>query len=283
MHTESTSSPPPNILVTGHFAERSGYAVYRAHGSGNWLITYTLQGQGLYRQSGEQIWVHPGDIVLLQPGALHDYSAPLETPWEFLWAHFQPRVSWLSWWHLPEIGQGCYHICIRSMQARERVRQAFLQLHADVSSSQIDTGSEPLNLLHRELALNGLEEVLLIAVREATQKTIRVLDSRVQQVLDLISQDLSAPYNLEMLAQKVSLSPSRFSHLFKQEVGDSVTNTLLTLRLHRAARLLEFSSQSIGTIAEEVGFTSTFYFSRQFHRRFGMSPREYRARLRPDH
>lgn len=282
MHLENTSSPPPDILVTGHFTERSGYAVYRAHGSGNWLITYTLQGQGLYRQPGLQLSAHPGDLILLQPGALHDYSAPSQTPWEFLWAHFQPRVSWLSWWHLPEIGQGCYHLHLHSVQARERVRQAFLKLHADASSPPINAGPEPLSLLQRELALNGLEEVLLIAVREATQKTTRVLDSRVQQVLDLISQELSAPYQLETLAQKVGLSPSRFAHLFKQDVGDSVINTVLTLRLHQAARLLEFSSQSIGTIAEEVGFTSAFYFSRQFHRRFGMSPREYRARLGPD-
>ena len=74
MYTEDSYTPPPDILVTGHFKERYGYAVYRARGSGNWLITYTLQGQGLYRQAGMQIWANPGDIVLLQLGALHDYS-----------------------------------------------------------------------------------------------------------------------------------------------------------------------------------------------------------------
>ena len=279
MDTEDSYTPPPDILVTGHFNERYGYAVYRARGSGNWLITYTLQGQGLYRQAGVQIWANPGDIVLLQPGALHDYSVPPDATWEFLWAHFQPRLSWLNWWHLPESGQGCYKVHIRSVQERERVRQAFLQLHTDASSSQINATPEPLSMLQRELALNGLEEVLLVAVRETTQKAEHVLDARVQSILDLISQDLTAQYDLETLAQKVALSPSRLSHLFKQEVGDSVTTAILTLRLRKAARLLEFSSHSIKMIAAEVGFTSAFYFSRQFHQRFGMSPRDYRARM----
>ncbi len=279
MHTENSYSPPPDILVTGHFNERYGYAVHRAHGSGNWLITYTLQGQGLYRQPGLQLCTNPGDIVLLQPGALHDYSVPPDTSWEFLWAHFQPRLSWFTWWHLPESGQGFYKVHISSVQERERVRQTFLKLHADASLPQINAAPGPLSMLQRELALNGLEEVLLVAVRETMQKTEHVLDSRVQYVLDLISQDLTAQYDLEMLAQEVSLSPSRFSHLFKQEVGDSVTNTMLTLRFRKAVRLLEFSSHSIRMIAEEVGFTSAFYFSRQFRQRFGMSPRDYRAHM----
>jgi AraC family transcriptional regulator of arabinose operon len=279
MDTEKSYSPPPDILVTGHFHEQHGYAVYREHGSGNWLITYTLQGRGLYRQTGIQIWAEPGDIVLLQPGVLHDYSIPVDTSWEFLWSHFQPRLSWLAWWHLPEVGQGCYKVHIRALSERERVRQAFLKLAVDASLPQIDAAPEPLRMLQRELALNGLEEVLLIAVRETAQGTEHVLDARVEHILHLISQDLTMHYDLEILAQKVSLSPSRLSHLFKQEVGDSITNVILTMRLQKAARLLEFSSHSIKMIAEEVGFTSAFYFSRQFHQCFGRSPREYRESI----
>jgi AraC family transcriptional regulator of arabinose operon len=98
-------------------------------------------------------------------------------------------------------------------------------------------------------------------------------------VLDLITGDLTAPYDLRALAREVSLSPSRLAHLFKEEVGDSLTNMTLTLRLRQAARLLEHTPRGIGAIAEDVGFTSAFYFSRLFRRRFGMSPRDYRAAM----
>ncbi|MBO0797013.1 MAG: helix-turn-helix domain-containing protein [Ktedonobacteraceae bacterium] len=280
---EETVSPPADMLLTGHFKEQHGYAVYRQHGSGNWLVIYTLQGEGIYRQEGVEVRARPGDLILLRPDALHDYSVPPGGSWEFLWAHFQPRVHWLTWWHLPEVGHGLYKIHFPVSPVRERVYQAFWKLHIEASSlpaMHLRAGEEEgvASVLWRELALNGLEEVLLLAARE-NMRGSRSLDSRVQQVLAMVTENLAASHSLESLAGAVALSPSRLAHLFKREVGESLTQMLLSLRLNQAARLLEFTNHSIGMIAEEVGFHSSFYFSRQFRRRFGVSPQMYRARL----
>ena len=266
-----TPAPPPDLLVTGHFRESDGYAAYRRHGSGNWLVTYTVAGQGRYRQPGLTLQAWPGDLVLLAPGALHEYAVPSGGRWEFLWAHFHPRPAWLSWWRLPEVGQGLYHAAVPG-PIRPRVEQTFLTLHADACGG--DT-------LRREFALNGLEQVLLLAAREQAAVR-RPLDPRVQEVLDLLSADLAAPHTLGTLAAAVALSPSRLAHLFKREVGDSIGETVLTLRLRQAARLLLFTTRPVGDIAVDVGFTEAFYFSRQFRRRYGLSPRAYRAGLTRD-
>lgn len=222
--------------------------------------------------------------MLLQPGTLHDYSVPPDGSWEFLWAHFQPRMAWHSWWQLPEVGQGLFKVHIDTPQIRERIQQAFFRLHADSHTSQAiqyetqqSTAQESASILQRELALNGLEEILLLATREQTPGYRRLLDARVQRVLELIQQDFTAQHSLETLAQAVSLSSSHLSHLFKQDIGDSIINVLLNMRLGQAARLLEFTTESLQNIAEQVGFSSAFYLSRQFHQRFGMSPRAYRA------
>src|SRR5215203_6232177 len=76
MNEAEVPSPPPGVLVTGHFREESGYRVRRLGGSGNWLLTYTLDGVGLYRGSGSDLFTRPGDIVLIGPDVLHDYSVP---------------------------------------------------------------------------------------------------------------------------------------------------------------------------------------------------------------
>lgn len=264
MLRQETAAPPPDLLVTGHFHEVHGYAVYRRHGTGNWLITYTLSGQGMYRQPGLTVHASPGDIVLLGPDALHDYAVSPGGAWEFLWAHFHPRPQWLSWWRLPEVGNNLYQATL-SPAARHRAAQVFLTLHADACAD------DPLR---REFALNGLEQVLLLAARERTAQP--PLDPRVQQTLALVSTDLAAPHTLRTLARTTALSPSRLAHLFKREVGISVGQLVLSLRLQQATRLLAFTTRDIGDIAADVGFTSPFYFSRQFHRRYGMSPRAYR-------
>ena len=260
-------SPPPGVLVTGHFREEFGYRVRRPGGSGNWLLTYTLDGTGLYRWSGPDLFARPGDIVLLGPDVPHDYSVPEDGSWEFLWAHFQPRLDWFGWWSplVGDEGPGLSHL--ESTGARERARQCFLRLRADA----LGTGE-----LSRELALNGLEEILLLAVREGADG--RPLDPRARRVLDLISSDLAADYDVAGLAKEVAISPSRLSHLFKQEIGEPVMGAVIRLRLSQAARLLEHTVDDVGSVAREVGFSSPYYFNRQFRRHYGMSPRQYRAR-----
>lgn len=291
MFIEETSSPPSAILMTGHFKERDDYAVYRSRGSGSWLLTYTLAGSGVYRQPGLEMHTQPGDLLLLQPAAVQDYSVPTGGSWEFLWTHFQPRMDWLSWWNLPTTEHGLYLFPIRTPHIRKRLQLAFLKLHADASlpfstlpapsgvPSATSPGTEMTRTLQRELALNSLEEILLLATQETTPFESVKLDTRIQHILHVMVQNLKAQYDLHKLAQQVSLSPSRLSHLFKQETGDSLMNVLVALRLDKAARLLEFSSHTIATIAEEVGFNSAFYFSRQFHQRFGMSPSAYRQHI----
>ncbi|WP_161981837.1 helix-turn-helix domain-containing protein [Dictyobacter alpinus] len=286
MSIEVTASPPPEILVTGYFQECTGYKVYRPHGSGSWLITYTLSGRGLYRQPGLTVEALPGDLILLQPDALHDYSVPTGYTWEFFWAHFQPRMNWLSWWQLPASGRGLSKLSVSTPQVRERLRTTFLKLHTDASvhfstlpTNLRSSAEEPISTLQRELALNGLEELLLLAVREITQQQKPGLDPRIQFLLQLMARDLKSHYDLKTLGALVSLSPSRLSHLFKQETGTSLLNVLISLRLEKATRLLEFSTNTISTIAEDVGFNSSFYFSRQFHQHFGISPSMYRQEI----
>lgn len=262
--------PPPGVLVTGHFREGFGYGVRRSGGSGNWLLTYTLDGGGLYRQPGVELRTGSGDLVLLAPGAVHDYSVPEGGSWEFLWVHFRPRAGWAEWMRFEEVGTGLYLARLREVRARVEV--AFRGLHADALAGGV---------LAEELALNGLEEVLLVAAREGAGSRERAMDRRVLRVLAAVSENPAAPHDLATLAREVSLSPSRLSHLFKEQTGDTVMNTVNALRLRRAARLLEHTAESVGSISRRTGFDSPYYFSRRFRRHFGVSPRLYREARRP--
>jgi AraC family transcriptional regulator of arabinose operon len=104
----------------------------------------------------------------------------------------------------------------------------------------------------------------------------RPLDPRIERVLTIIRENPAAPHRVDVLAREVALSPSRLAHLFREQVGDSISNLILNLRVEEAARLLRFTSESLETIASTVGFSSSFYLSRQFRRRQGVSPRGYR-------
>src|SRR5437588_476192 len=77
---------------------------------------------------------------------------------------------------LPEVGRGLHRLSIASPAARERIEAAFRRLHRDALGG--------LRPLAEELALNALEEVLLVAAGEVSQDGRMPFDPRVQTVLE---------------------------------------------------------------------------------------------------
>jgi AraC-like DNA-binding protein len=68
--------------------------------------------------------------------------------------------------------------------------------------------------------------------------------------------------------------------VFKRELGVSPMQALSLLRLERAASMLERSSQTLARIAEQLGYSSQFHFSRRFKQLYGVAPSRYREEFR---
>jgi len=130
----------------------------------------------------------------------------------------------------------------------------------------------------RELALCALEEVLLLTAGAARgPRTGTGVDPRVQCAQELIAADPGAPHTVRSLAAEVSLSPSRFAHLFTRQLGRSPMRELREARLNHAARLLESTDLSVERVAAASGFASPFHFNRVFRARYGTPPGAYRS------
>jgi AraC family transcriptional regulator of arabinose operon len=94
----------------------------------------------------------------------------------------------------------------------------------------------------------------------------------------VLDQQYRDPPSVEQLADSVGLSSSRLAHLFRNEIGMSIQSYLVERRLVMAAMLIVQSDERISQIAYSVGFRDVSNFNHSFKRRFGMSPRAYRAR-----
>lgn len=263
-----TPGPPVGIWVANHFRASYGYHVRRPAGTHDWLLTFTIAGAGCYRFGDQSYLCQAGDMMLLEPGAMHDYATLYEAqPWEFYWVHFLPRPHWAEWLQLPARAIGLRGVTIDDLFMKQRIQRAFVRLLHDLRNSthfQID------------LAANALEEILLCLAQHNARTRPHTLDPRINTILHRLHANYREPVTITSLAQQVALSPSRLSHLFKEQVGRSIIETLLTIRLHQTEHLLKYTSLHIGEIAQEVGFQSASYFSRQFKAHYGLSPEAYR-------
>ncbi len=260
-------------LITGHFREHDAYRTIRTEGRSDWLALFTLHGRGFFQQPDILLEVGPGDLVILEPHAYQDYGCLPAQTWNFQWAHFMARTPWLEYLKLPEQGKGLRKETIPDKATRNRIRSAFQRCILDVRADPDGLGEE--------LGLNALEEVFLLVSRERRiAQRPRPLSLEVRRVTDLLSTSFQKPQNVPDLARVARLSPSRFAHRFKEELGESVIAHLNRIRMREAARLLEYSGQSIQEVARAVGFECPFYFSRTFRKAYQQSPRAYRKRYR---
>lgn len=95
-------------------------------------------------------------------------------------------------------------------------------------------------------------------------------------VLVHIQVNLDQDLSLEALANRVRLSPYHFHRLFRSAVGETLKQYTQRLRLERAANRLIIHDATILDIALESGFHNHETFSREFKRRFQVTPRSYR-------
>lgn len=117
------------------------------------------------------------------------------------------------------------------------------------------------------------EDSLLPETAEAVNREPELI----LQVRALIEQHLEdGEYGVEQLAQDLCMERTG---LYKKLTA--LTNTtpvafIRSIRLHRAAALLQEGKQSVNEIAERTGFSSPSYFTKCFKKEFGVLPSEYR-------
>lgn len=69
--------------------------------------------------------------------------------------------------------------------------------------------------------------------------------------------------------------------LFKEETGQTIREYQRTLRLRKAKQLLKETDKPITDIAQLIGFSDVFYFSKVFRAEQGCPPSEYRRTYIP--
>lgn len=103
-----------------------------------------------------------------------------------------------------------------------------------------------------------------------------------EDVMEIFRLDFAKPLTLEDLAQAVHLSPSHFSHLFKQFYQISPMHFLRNYRVEQVKRFLLTSDRNLTQIADLCGFSSIHVLSRAFKEVSGQSPSDFLQGVRKE-
>ena len=246
--TRKTVTCPPRRL--------SCYAAVWVSNGAGWLET-SATSQRLQIMSGTLFWLFP-DVT-------HTY-APDSAGWTEQWAFFEGTLM-ASFERLDFLSPAQPVQYVGNSAAVEAI---FTQLYTDFKESGPLTGVLSASLIHRLIIVAHQITVEMQAEYDpmvrAIQRSRKWLDEHAFEVSDI-----------EGLAEDCNVGYSTFRRHFKNLIGCSPKEYILRVRLRHAKELLAFTQQSVVEIARSVGFADSFYFSRLFREKEGLSPSLFRA------
>jgi AraC family transcriptional regulator len=98
----------------------------------------------------------------------------------------------------------------------------------------------------------------------------------INKVVDYIEDNISEVITLSDIAAVSDMSKYHFHKIFKSITGETVADYIKRVRLEKSADMLIRTSNSMTLIAYESGFSSSSVFSREFKRKYSISPRDFR-------
>lgn len=102
----------------------------------------------------------------------------------------------------------------------------------------------------------------------------------IRPALEYMAQNFREDITVEQLAQLLHLSKSHFMRCFRKAVGIGAIEHLTQLRIRAACEALSDSTEQIADIAFACGYSNLSNFNRQFLKKVGCTPKEYRKRNR---
>lgn len=241
----------------------------------HYLFHYVISGTGMLMaddSSGttQNYQVKSGQGFMLFPGQIATYTADKTLPWEYIWLEFDGlRVKEAVELAGLSKNQPIYHA--RSKDLREDMinEMKYITEHKDMP---------PLHLIgHLYLFLDFLTRS---AVNMNTTKSGRLRDFYIKEALAFMEQNFQNDISVEDIAATCGLNRSYFGKIFKESLGKSPQEFLLSYRMIKATELLKLTNLSIGDISNAVGYANQLHFSRAFKNMYGLSPREWRNQNR---
>ena len=111
----------------------------------------------------------------------------------------------------------------------------------------------------------------------AAENKLPATKKKVNDAVDFIDSNYSRiDMSLNLVADTIGVNASYLSNIFKKEKGCSLSKYLTQTRLEQAKKYLtEYPDKTLIEIAESIGYSDVYYFSKNFKKYYGISPSKY--------
>ncbi len=246
-------------------------------------IVFITKGKGVQVISNNEYDVTEGDIFILQGFQNHFFKDTGNA--EIVNIMFDPVKS--PGLVSPDIKTIDGYTALFILEPRYRNRMHFKNMlhlnRVDLAKTEYILNSMLYEIANKEKGYelflkNKLEEIVIFLSRKYSEISIPKAKSmvRIGKAINFVEKSFHHNIYIHELAELSFMSVRNFQRIFKEATSLSPNDYLLELRIQHASKLLLNSNSAVYEIANQVGITDWFYFSKAFKKKFGVSPLIYR-------
>lgn len=230
-----------------------------------------LSGNVIYSLEHEEYEMEPWNILLVPHHTIHKVRIDDTTPYERIIIYFdcmylRSLVPSMDVMQSFVLAQKKGHYLLEPRDSQKTKIESILRDYEETQKED-------------EFGVKAYQDTLMIQlliflgrIKSVTNNQMIIkMDEKIQEALTYMNEHLSEELSIDILADKVHLSRSYFMHLFKDETGMSVHQSITEKRLLYAARKIR-EGMPIRIAVSESGFSDYTTFYRNFKSAFKINP-----------
>lgn len=235
-----------------------------------WELLWVLDAPLTVSYGHEKMRIEAGDIVLLPPNMLHEFSKDRQDC-TFLCIQFSPSVFGISTGRIPDDIELKHHL---SKEDDVWVRRTALEIarayfyRGDLY--ELSCFGWCGLLLHRLLTVLPHHEMTAEEAAELDRKNARLM-----RLVRFVDENFMHKIRLSDFAAQEGCSTSYLSRFIRDTMNQTFQDYVNSVRFNHACKLISAGQDTMLSVSAQSGFSDYRYFSRAFQKAYGMTPAAY--------
>lgn len=235
----------------------------------NNMLAFCTKGSGIVMISGEQIPVSAEQFFIIPKGEVFKFYSVISENSRILTVHFNGINAKLFEEHFS---------VVRNLIPSVNNLVANREMLFDEIFNNLSKGFHDENLEYVNFCFGHLLATFIYA-NKTSDDLAEESNPVIRRSIDFMNRKLGEKLTLNQISKEAGYSPTYFTTLFKKETNYAPLTYFSHLKIVKACEFLDYTRIKIKEISFTLGYTDPYYFTKDFKKKMGLSPRQYRKRV----
>ena len=240
------------------------------------VIEYVVEGRGYLHVNGENYAATAGDVYILRKKTTHTYWSDARYPWVKIFFNIRGSLAEkiLDEYQLGDSG--------RVVLGAEGLEQDFRDMLEDLMDSTVGQTERfdraTVNFLKIIIKLTNMQRAAGVH-----KDDLMSVENEMNTLIEYITMNPRRIVSNQELADVIFRSKDYIIKRFFANFGATPYDYQIQQKIFSAKNMLANMNLAVKEIANSLGYDDQHYFSYMFKKRCGMSPTQYRKKIRSEY